>query len=119
MLELKSKCDAVEKREAETRKLEEKKHQEELQALKKTNQQLQARHFSHDACCIQHIRLVCFGVDFTYTQANCKLHYVHVHLRLINVFKQWRIQGAKGGNCRHAKVLKQKCWSCREDFNNY
>ena len=85
MLELKSKCDAVEKREAETRKLEEKKHQEELQALKKTNQQLQARHSSHVACCIQRISLVCFGVDLNCTQA--KLHYTHVHLRLINVFR--------------------------------
>lgn len=39
-MELKNKCDAVEKRESEKRQLEEKKHQEELQALKKTNQQL-------------------------------------------------------------------------------
>ena len=39
-MELKNKCDAVEKRETEKRQLEEKKHQEELQALKKTNQQL-------------------------------------------------------------------------------
>lgn len=34
------KCDAVEKRETEKRQLEEKKHQEEMSALKKTNQQL-------------------------------------------------------------------------------
>ena len=40
VMELKNKCDAVEKRETEKRQLEEKKHQEELQALKKTNQQL-------------------------------------------------------------------------------
>ena len=40
VMELKNKCDAVEKRESEKRQLEEKKHQEELQALKKTNQQL-------------------------------------------------------------------------------
>lgn len=39
-MELKNKCDAIEKRESEKRQLEEKKHQEELQALKKTNQQL-------------------------------------------------------------------------------
>jgi hypothetical protein len=42
-MELKNKCDAVEKRESEKRQLEEKKHQEELQALKKTNQQLKVR----------------------------------------------------------------------------
>ena len=40
VMELKNKCDAVEKRESEKRQLEEKKHQEEIQALKKTNQQL-------------------------------------------------------------------------------
>ncbi|XP_003386434.1 PREDICTED: 33 kDa inner dynein arm light chain, axonemal-like [Amphimedon queenslandica] len=43
VLELKNKCDAIEKRENENRKLEEKKHQEEIQALKKTNTQLQAQ----------------------------------------------------------------------------
>jgi len=43
VMELKNKCDAVEKRETEKRQLEEKKHQEELQALKKTNQQLKVR----------------------------------------------------------------------------
>lgn len=43
VMELKNKCDAVEKRESERRQLEEKKHQEELQALKKTNQQLKAQ----------------------------------------------------------------------------
>lgn len=42
-MELKNKCDAIEKREVEKRQLEEKKHQEELQALKKTNQQLKVR----------------------------------------------------------------------------
>lgn len=40
MLELKNKCDTIEKKEAEKRQLEEKKHQEELSSLKKTNQQL-------------------------------------------------------------------------------
>ena len=40
VMELKSKCDAIEKRESEKRQVEEKKHQEEMQALKKTNQQL-------------------------------------------------------------------------------
>ena len=39
-MELRNKCDAVEKTEAEKRQLSEKKHQEELQALRKTNQQL-------------------------------------------------------------------------------
>ena len=39
-IELRNKCDAVEKTEAEKRQLSEKKHQEELQALRKTNQQL-------------------------------------------------------------------------------
>ena len=43
MLELKNKCDAIEKTAAENRKLEEKKFQEEIQALKKTNGQLQAQ----------------------------------------------------------------------------
>lgn len=43
VMELKNKCDAIEKRESEKRQLEEKKHQEELQALKKTNQQLKAQ----------------------------------------------------------------------------
>ncbi|KAK3699749.1 hypothetical protein QZH41_015598, partial [Actinostola sp. cb2023] len=38
--ELKSKCDAIEKREAERRAAEEKKHAEEIQFLKRTNQQL-------------------------------------------------------------------------------
>ena len=40
VMELRNKCDAVEKTEAEKRQLSEKKHQEELQALRKTNQQL-------------------------------------------------------------------------------
>ena len=43
VMELKMKCDAVEKRESEKRQLEEKKHQEELSALKKTNQQLKTQ----------------------------------------------------------------------------
>lgn len=42
-MELKSKCDAIEKRESEKRQVEDKKHQEEIQALKKTNQQLKVR----------------------------------------------------------------------------
>ena len=42
-MELKNKCDAIEKRETEKRQLEEKKHQEEIQALRKTNQQLKVR----------------------------------------------------------------------------
>ncbi len=43
VMELKMKCDAVEKRESEKRQLEEKKHQEEMSALKKTNQQLKTQ----------------------------------------------------------------------------
>ncbi|NXP03017.1 IDLC protein, partial [Thinocorus orbignyianus] len=38
--EEKAKCEAVEKREAERRQIEEKKHMEEVQFLKRTNQQL-------------------------------------------------------------------------------
>ena len=43
VMELKMKCDAIEKRESEKRQLEEKKHQEEMSALKKTNQQLKTQ----------------------------------------------------------------------------
>lgn len=43
VMELHNKCDTVEKTEAEKRQLSEKKHQEELQALRKTNQQLKAQ----------------------------------------------------------------------------
>ena len=38
--ELKAKCDQIEKRAAEQRQVEEKKHAEEIQFLKRTNQQL-------------------------------------------------------------------------------
>ncbi|KAM4796511.1 axonemal dynein light intermediate polypeptide 1 [Rhinophrynus dorsalis] len=41
--EQKAKCDATEKREAERRQVEEKKHSEEIQFLKRTNQQLKAQ----------------------------------------------------------------------------
>ncbi|XP_046859171.1 33 kDa inner dynein arm light chain, axonemal-like [Xenia sp. Carnegie-2017] len=41
--ELKAKCDAIEKREAERRTIEEKKHAEEIQFLKRTNQQLKTQ----------------------------------------------------------------------------
>ncbi|XP_030044563.1 axonemal dynein light intermediate polypeptide 1 [Microcaecilia unicolor] len=41
--EQKAKCEAVEKREAERRQVEEKKHAEEIQFLKRTNQQLKAQ----------------------------------------------------------------------------
>jgi dynein light intermediate chain len=41
--ELKAKCDAIEKREAERRAIEEKKHAEEIQFLKRTNQQLKVK----------------------------------------------------------------------------
>lgn len=43
MNELKAKCEAIEKREAERRAIEEKKHAEEIQFLKRTNQQLKVR----------------------------------------------------------------------------
>ncbi len=38
--ELTRKCEAIEKREMERRQVEEKKHSEEIQFLKRTNQQL-------------------------------------------------------------------------------
>ena len=38
--ELKAKCDQIEKRAQEQRQVEEKKHNEEIQFLKRTNQQL-------------------------------------------------------------------------------
>ncbi|KER20795.1 axonemal dynein light intermediate polypeptide 1 family protein [Opisthorchis viverrini] len=41
--ELKTKCEHIEKRAAEQRQLEEKKHQEEIQFLKRNNQQLKAQ----------------------------------------------------------------------------
>ncbi|KAM8976083.1 axonemal dynein light intermediate polypeptide 1 [Pelodytes ibericus] len=41
--ELKAKCEATERREAERRQVEEKKHAEEIQFLKRTNQQLKAQ----------------------------------------------------------------------------
>lgn len=43
MNEQKAKCEAVEKRELERRQVEEKKHTEEVQFLKRTNQQLKVR----------------------------------------------------------------------------
>ncbi|XP_075293991.1 axonemal dynein light intermediate polypeptide 1 [Opisthocomus hoazin] len=41
--EQKAKCEAIEKRESEKRQIEEKKHTEEVQFLKRTNQQLKAQ----------------------------------------------------------------------------
>ncbi|XP_077969815.1 33 kDa inner dynein arm light chain, axonemal [Styela clava] len=41
--ELKAKCESIEKREAERRQVEEKKHSEEIQFLKRTNQQLKTQ----------------------------------------------------------------------------
>ncbi|XP_076827806.1 axonemal dynein light intermediate polypeptide 1 isoform X2 [Brachyhypopomus gauderio] len=41
--EQKAKCDAIERQEAERRQVEEKKHTEEIQFLKRTNQQLKAQ----------------------------------------------------------------------------
>ncbi|XP_056618554.1 axonemal dynein light intermediate polypeptide 1 [Triplophysa dalaica] len=43
MNEQKAKCEAIERREAERREIEEKKHAEEVQFLKKANQQLKAQ----------------------------------------------------------------------------
>lgn len=43
MNEQKAKCDAIERREAERRDIEEKKHAEEVQFLKRTNQQLKVK----------------------------------------------------------------------------
>ena len=48
--ELKAKCEQTEKRAAELRQVEEKKHTEEIQFLKRTNQQLKVTRsssFSH------------------------------------------------------------------------
>ncbi|CAH8429471.1 unnamed protein product [Schistosoma mattheei] len=41
--ELKTKCEQIEKRAVEQRQLEEKKHQDEIQFLKRNNQQLKAQ----------------------------------------------------------------------------
>ncbi len=46
VLELKTKCEAIEKRESERRAMEERKHAEEIAFLKKTNVQLKV--FSFD-----------------------------------------------------------------------
>lgn len=49
VLELKTKCEAIEKREAERRAMEERKHSEEIAFLKKTNVQLKVyQDKSHD-----------------------------------------------------------------------
>lgn len=45
--ELKAKCEQIEKRAQEQRQVEEKKHAEEIQFLKKTNQQLKVNHIHH------------------------------------------------------------------------
>lgn len=42
--ELKAKCEQIEKRAAEQRQVEEKKHQDEIQFLKRNNQQLKVNH---------------------------------------------------------------------------
>jgi len=44
MNELKAKCEQTEKRAEEQRQVEEKKHAEEIQFLKRTNQQLKVNH---------------------------------------------------------------------------
>jgi dynein light intermediate chain, axonemal len=46
--ELKAKCEAIEKREAERRQMEERKHAEEIAFLKKTNVQLKVFPFNTD-----------------------------------------------------------------------
>lgn len=51
MNELKAKCDQIEKRAAEQRQVEEKKHTEEIQFLKRTNQQLKVWYFYLLVCC--------------------------------------------------------------------
>ena len=51
MNELKAKCEAIEKREAERRAIEEKKHAEEIQFLKRTNQQLKVSVYCSSARC--------------------------------------------------------------------
>jgi septal ring factor EnvC (AmiA/AmiB activator) len=43
VMELKAKCEAIEKRESERRAMEERKHSEEIAFLKKTNVQLKVR----------------------------------------------------------------------------
>ncbi len=50
--ELKAKCEQIEKRAAEQRQVEEKKHQDEIQFLKRNNQQLKV-----SATCIIHVLL--------------------------------------------------------------
>lgn len=50
--ELKAKCDAIEKREAERRAIEEKKHAEEIQFLKRTNQQLKVSECNYMCVCV-------------------------------------------------------------------
>lgn len=42
-MDLKAKCESIDKINSERKLLEDKKHTEELQALKKTNQQLKAQ----------------------------------------------------------------------------
>lgn len=46
--ELKAKCEQIEKRAQEQKQVEEKKHQEEIQFLKRTNQQLKVGFLSED-----------------------------------------------------------------------
>jgi hypothetical protein len=46
-LELKAKCEAIEKRESERRAMEERKHAEEIAFLKKTNVQLKVFAIDH------------------------------------------------------------------------
>ncbi len=49
--ELKAKCEQIEKRAVEQRSVEEKKHTEEIQFLKRTNQQLKVREPTNSSRC--------------------------------------------------------------------
>lgn len=53
--EQKAKCEAIEKRELERRQVEEKKHAEEVQFLKRTNQQLKVSGGEANRCIGRHL----------------------------------------------------------------
>jgi hypothetical protein len=57
-LELKAKCEAIEKREAERRAMEERKHAEEIAFLKKTNVQLKVIEWELKYCGTVQLMLV-------------------------------------------------------------
>lgn len=70
MNELKAKCDAIEKREAERRAVEEKKHAEEIQFLKRTNQQLKV--------CTLHMKMFSISRSRTTLLNLCVRREVHL-----------------------------------------